>query len=119
MNGCVSLSMYSNKILADLAIRNAIEYLTRVGQICTSQRQEFILLSDVLGVSTLVNAMNHPVPPDSKATEATVLGPFFVEESQDVISIHLEKQIDAKDLRLSRFLSVAPSPLQAKESQCL
>lgn len=54
----------------------AIDYLTRVGQTCTDKRQEFILLSDVLGVSMLVDAINHRLP--EGATETTVLGPFFI-----------------------------------------
>jgi catechol 1,2-dioxygenase len=54
----------------------AIEFLTRTGQICDANRQEFILLSDVLGVSMLVDAINHRKP--SGATESTVLGPFYV-----------------------------------------
>ena len=37
----------------------AIDFLTRTGQTCTPTRQEFILLSDVLGVSMLVDAINH------------------------------------------------------------
>jgi hydroxyquinol 1,2-dioxygenase len=56
----------------------AIEYLTRTGQTCTSTRQEFILLSDTLGVSMLVDAINHRMPED--ATETTVLGPFYVKD---------------------------------------
>lgn len=55
----------------------AIDFLTRTGQICTSERQEFILLSDVLGVSMLVDAVNHRRP--SGATENTVLGPWHIE----------------------------------------
>lgn len=54
----------------------AIGYLTRVGQMCTDKRQEFILLSDTLGVSMLVDAINHRMP--EGATQTTVLGPFFV-----------------------------------------
>src|SRR5215475_5965480 len=53
-----------------------IDFLTRTGQMCDDKRQEFILLSDVLGVSMLVDAINHPVP--EGATETTVIGPFFV-----------------------------------------
>ena len=56
----------------------AIDFLTRVGQKCTSTRQEFILLSDVLGVSMLVDAVNHRER--EGATETTVLGPFYVGE---------------------------------------
>src|SRR6201995_3574728 len=56
----------------------AIDFLTRVGQKCPSTRQEFILLSDVLGVSMLVDAVNHRER--DGATETTVLGPFYVGE---------------------------------------
>ena len=54
----------------------AIDYLTRTGQTCTDKRQEFILLSDTLGISMLVDAINHRMP--EGATETTVLGPFYV-----------------------------------------
>ncbi|WP_275669692.1 intradiol ring-cleavage dioxygenase [Achromobacter aloeverae] len=54
----------------------AIDFLTRTGQLCSEQRQEFILLSDTLGVSMLVDAINNRRP--SGATENTVLGPFHV-----------------------------------------
>ena len=55
---------------------DAIEFLTRTGQTCTETRQEFILLSDTLGVSMLVDAINHRLP--GNATETTVLGPFYL-----------------------------------------
>ena len=55
----------------------AIRFLTDTGRMCTDWRQEFILLSDVLGVSMLVDAINHRRP--GAATENTILGPFFVE----------------------------------------
>jgi len=54
----------------------AIKFLTRTGQMCDDKRQEFILLSDTLGVSMLVDAINHRMP--GGATETTVLGPFYV-----------------------------------------
>jgi protocatechuate 3,4-dioxygenase beta subunit len=54
----------------------AIEFLTATGQICSDRRQEFILLSDTLGVSMLVDAINHRHADD--ATPSTVLGPFHV-----------------------------------------
>lgn len=53
-----------------------IDFLTRVGQTCSDKRQEFILLSDTLGLSMLVTAMNNPSAPG--ATESTVFGPFHV-----------------------------------------
>src|SRR5471030_2605634 len=56
----------------------AIQFLTRTGQISVGGRQEFILLSDTLGVSMLVDAINHRLP--KGATETTVLGPFFVDK---------------------------------------
>jgi len=54
----------------------AIAFLTRAGHITTDRRQEFILLSDVLGASMQTIAINHPA--DADATESTVFGPFFV-----------------------------------------
>jgi hydroxyquinol 1,2-dioxygenase len=56
----------------------AIDFLTRTGQKCSDIRQEFILLSDVLGVSMLVDAVNHR--DREGATQTTVLGPFYVGE---------------------------------------
>jgi hydroxyquinol 1,2-dioxygenase len=53
-----------------------IQFLTAVGQKCDAKRQEFILLSDTLGVSMLVDVINHHQAPG--ATESTVLGPFYV-----------------------------------------
>ncbi|WP_372658421.1 intradiol ring-cleavage dioxygenase [Hydrogenophaga sp.] len=54
-----------------------IEFLTRAGDITDDKRQEFILLSDTLGLSMLTVAMNNDKP--AGCTEATVFGPFFVE----------------------------------------
>lgn len=56
----------------------AIDFLTRTGQTCTAERQEFILLSDVLGVSMLVETINDA---HGGGTESTVLGPFHLTES--------------------------------------
>jgi hydroxyquinol 1,2-dioxygenase len=54
-----------------------IDFLTRTGHITDERRQEFVLLSDVLGVSMLVIGLNHRTP--AGATESTVFGPFFME----------------------------------------
>ncbi len=51
-----------------------IQFLTETGHKCDDKRQEFILLSDALGVSMVVDLINHHKP--SGATETTVLGPF-------------------------------------------
>jgi hydroxyquinol 1,2-dioxygenase len=55
----------------------AIHFLTEVGQWCNEVRQEYILLSDVLGASMLVDALIHDHPEAS--TDTTLLGPFYVE----------------------------------------
>ncbi|MFK0121669.1 dioxygenase [Streptomyces sp. NPDC090994] len=60
----------------------AVEFLTAVGQKCDPTRQEFILLSDVLGVSMLVETLNE----QGGGTESTVLGPFHVVESPERVS---------------------------------
>ena len=57
----------------------AIDFLTKTGQICSDERQEYILLSDVLGFSMLVDAINNRRP--AGATENTVFGPFHVADA--------------------------------------
>jgi hydroxyquinol 1,2-dioxygenase len=59
----------------------AIDFLTRTGKMCDDKRQEFILLSDALGVSMLIDAINHRGA--EGATETTVLGPFYVEAAPE------------------------------------
>ena len=56
-----------------------IDFLTETGQMCDATRQEFILLSDTLGVSMLTVALNHAKP--AGATEATVFGPFHTDDA--------------------------------------
>jgi hydroxyquinol 1,2-dioxygenase len=58
-----------------------IQFLTRVGQMCSATRQEFILLSDTLGLSMLVDIINNQRP--SRCTQSTVLGPFHVGGAKD------------------------------------
>jgi hydroxyquinol 1,2-dioxygenase len=60
----------------------AIQWLNRTGQISNEKREEFILTSDVLGLSMLVVQMNHRL--DTRATPATVLGPFHIEGSPEL-----------------------------------
>jgi catechol 1,2-dioxygenase len=60
----------------------AITFLTDTGHMCSDWRQEFILLSDILGVSMLVDAINNRKP--SGASESTVLGPFHVEGAPEL-----------------------------------
>ncbi|KAF4943342.1 hypothetical protein FSARC_14943 [Fusarium sarcochroum] len=60
----------------------AIQFLTQVGQISSDVRQEFILFSDILGLSLLVDSIDHPKPKGS--TEGTVLGPFHTQEAEQL-----------------------------------
>lgn len=70
----------------------AIEFLTACGKMCDEKRQEFILLSDTLGISMLVVALDQArgaaalkaKPPQLAPTEATVLGPFFWEGAPEL-----------------------------------
>lgn len=80
----VSLVKHLHAFARDVRLTEAewfkgIEYLTATGQQCTQTRQEFILLSDVLGLSMLTVAMNNDKP--DGCTEATVFGPFYVPDA--------------------------------------
>jgi hydroxyquinol 1,2-dioxygenase len=57
-----------------------IRFLTAVGQKCTAHRQEFILLSDTLGLSSLVNAL-HDKRATEAATKSSLLGPFYRQDA--------------------------------------
>lgn len=79
-----SLVRHLHAFAKDVVLRQeewdfAIDFLTRTGQICTTERQEFILLSDTLGLTMLVDAISHPRP--AGATQSTVLGPFYVADA--------------------------------------
>jgi catechol 1,2-dioxygenase len=79
--------------------RNAIEFLTRTGKICSDDRQEFILLSDILGISMLVDAVNNHA--GTGLTDSTVLGPFYTgpqRELGDGDTILLQPEDDAPPL---------------------
>jgi hydroxyquinol 1,2-dioxygenase len=78
------LADHLHRLICELQLKpeewaRAIDFLTRTGQMCSDRRQEFILLSDTLGVSMLVDALNHGAL--EGATASTVLGPFFVQGS--------------------------------------
>jgi hydroxyquinol 1,2-dioxygenase len=59
----------------------AVDFLTRTGQTCTATRQEFVLLSDTLGLSMLVDAIDNPAA--AGVTDSTVLGPFYVADPSE------------------------------------
>lgn len=59
-----------------------LQFLTRTGHMCDDKRQEFILLSDTLGVTTLKDIINNRKPPG--VTEYTIFGPFYVEGAPEM-----------------------------------
>ncbi|KAH6984032.1 Intradiol ring-cleavage dioxygenase [Ilyonectria destructans] len=61
---------------------SALRFLESVGETCTPLRDEFVLLSDVLGLSLLVDSIDHPKP--ESATEGTLLGPFHTHDAENV-----------------------------------
>ena len=68
--------------LTDAEWMSGIEFLTRTGHLTDDRRQEFILLSDVLGLSMLTVGINAPA--SAGATESTVFGPFFVAGAPEI-----------------------------------
>lgn len=90
----------------------AIGFLTETGQMCSEHRQEFILLSDTLGVSMLVDAINHRRP--SGATENTVFGPFHVDNAP-VLDMGAQISLDGKGescLYEGRVLTLDGQPVE-------
>jgi protocatechuate 3,4-dioxygenase beta subunit len=88
-----------------------IMFLTRTGQMCDDRRQEFILLSDVTGVSMLVDAINHRVP--DGATENTIFGPFYREGAPELpmgASISLDGKGEPAVV-MGRVLSTTGEPI--------
>lgn len=92
-----SLIKHAHAFVQDVDLKpeewmKAIEFLTACGQMCDDKRQEFILLSDTLGISMLVVALDQARgaaalkanPPKLVPTEATVLGPFFWEGAPEL-----------------------------------
>jgi hydroxyquinol 1,2-dioxygenase len=101
--------------LTELEWAAAIEVLTATGQITDAQRQEFILWSDTLGVSMLVDALAHPTV--SGATESTVLGPFHVSGSplREYGAAIAEQQAGVPAWVHGRVLALDGSPVAGAE----
>ncbi|MEO0822926.1 MAG: intradiol ring-cleavage dioxygenase [Pseudomonadota bacterium] len=88
-----------------------IQFLTRTGHTCDDWRQEFILLSDVMGVSMLVDAINNRKP--SGASESTVLGPFHIADAPE-LPMGADICLDGKGepmLVKGRILDTAGAPI--------
>jgi protocatechuate 3,4-dioxygenase beta subunit len=78
-----ALVQHLHQFVADVHLthdewRKGIEFLTAVGKACTPERQEFMLLSDVLGLSSAVDVAQNA---DAAATPGTVLGPYYIPDS--------------------------------------
>ena len=89
---------------------SGIEFLTRTGHMCDDKRQEFILLSDALGVSMLVDAINHGEDP--RATESTVFGPFYHPTEQAELGADISGAMTGTPLYISgRVLGTDGAPV--------
>ncbi|MGE0850148.1 MAG: dioxygenase [Hyphomicrobiaceae bacterium] len=89
-----------------------IEFMTKVGQACNPARQEFILLSDTVGLSALVNIM-HDKTKMEEATSASLLGPFFRENTPQFESgAQIAKAADGSEVALyGRVTNAQGEPL--------
>ncbi len=72
----------------------AIEFLTKTGQKCDDRRQEFILLSDVLGISMLIDTINNRK--NNNETESTVLGPFHAPAPEIELGDNIAKHVEGE-----------------------
>lgn len=95
---------------------SAIRFLTETGQLCDDKRQEYILLSDILGVSMLVDAINHQKA--AGVTESTVLGPFYVPDQRELpmgASISLEASKGERVTMRGHVRSAGGAPIAGAE----
>jgi hydroxyquinol 1,2-dioxygenase len=90
-----------------------IEIMTKIGQACTPERQEFILLSDTLGLSTLVNTL-HDKTALEEATHTSLLGPFFRENAPRIdAGAQISKRNAGEPIALwGRINDVSGQPIQ-------
>jgi hydroxyquinol 1,2-dioxygenase len=95
-----------------------IAFLTAVGQACTPHRQEFILLSDVLGLSRLVNVMHDATGREAAATETSLLGPFFREKAPEFAageSIAVHERDGEEVILFGQILDASGRPVAGAE----
>jgi hydroxyquinol 1,2-dioxygenase len=105
----------SEVMLTEAEWAKGIAALTATGEVTDEKRQEFILWSDVLGVSMLVDALAHDAP--DGATESTVLGPFYVQGSPvRPLGASIAEQGAGTPTRVSgRVLDLSGSPIAGAE----
>lgn len=82
-----------------------IRFLTETGRRCSDTRQEFILLSDTLGVSMLVDAINHRLP--SGTTETTVFGPFYVPPPEFALGANIRGHLQGQPMHVAGLVTDA------------
>lgn len=88
-----------------------IQFLTKTGQMCDDKRQEYILFSDILGASMLVDAIANRKP--AGATESSVLGPFYVEGAPEVESGTDLAVVEGERVRVhGKVLDLSGNPIQ-------
>jgi hydroxyquinol 1,2-dioxygenase len=89
-----------------------VQFLTATGQLCDDQRQEFILLSDALGATTMKDFVNNRRPPG--ATEYTILGPFHRSDAPELpLGSNIAGDIAGEPVIVSgRVLSPDGQPIQ-------
>jgi protocatechuate 3,4-dioxygenase beta subunit len=95
-----------------------IAFLTAVGQACTPHRQEFILLSDVLGLSRLVNVMHDATGREEAATETSLLGPFFRDKAPEFApgeSIAVHEKAGEEVILFGQVLDASGRPVPGAE----
>ena len=99
--------------LSQAELMTVVRFLTEVGQACNEARQEFVLLSDTLGVSSLVELVEHGSD-DKRVTAPTIVGPFYVPESpwrENGSSMAAPGEPGQRCLLEGRVLSADASPL--------
>src|ERR1700742_2897526 len=85
-----------------------IKFLTAVGQMCTAYRQEFILLSDTLGLSSLINSL-HDRRATEDSTKSSLLGPFYRQDSPSMQpGESIAKMATGPEVRLSGGVTDVP-----------
>lgn len=94
-----------------------IEFLERTGLFTTGVRREFILLSDTLGLSSLVDIINNGEALGEDATEPTILGPFYVPDSpwrkngDSMIEYEYDRVNGSKAIVQGRVLDASGRPI--------
>src|SRR5277367_4249490 len=98
---------------------DGIKFLTSVGQTCTPYRQEFILLSDTLGLSSLINALHDRRSAGGGSTKTSLVGPFYRQDSpQRNLGESIAEKMDGPQMGIyGRVLSATGHPIPGASVQ--